>query len=222
MDNKALFSWSGGKDSALALREILRGGGYDVRALITTVTGEYERVSMHGLRCALLERQTASLGLPLEKVIIPRNASNEEYERQLEKLLLTYKESGVSTVIFGDIFLEEIRKYREGHLDKIGLGCVFPIWDVDSVLLARTFIEEGFKAVTVCVDSKFLDRSFAGREFDRDFLSDLPAGIDPCGENGEFHTFTYDGPIFRDRIEFDIGEVVLRDNRFYFCDLEPQ
>ena len=222
MDNKALFSWSGGKDSALALYEILRGREYEVRALFTTVTGDYDRVSMHGLRRALLEEQTDSIGLPLEKVIIARNASNEDYESALGRLLLAYKESGVSSVIYGDIFLEEIRKYREEHIGKMGLRCVFPIWNIDSVHLARTFIEAGFKAVTVCVDSKVLDGSFAGREYDQDFLSDLPRGTDPCGENGEFHTFVYDGPIFRKRIEFDRGEVVLRDNRFYFCDLVPR
>ena len=221
MDGKALFSWSGGKDSALALYEVLGDRGYDIVSLLTTVTGGYDRVSMHGVRSALLEKQADSLGLRLEKVIIPRDASNEEYEISLEKAILKYRKSGVNAVIYGDIFLEEIRKYRENQLGNLGLGCVFPIWGRDSLTLARTFIEAGFKAVVVCVDSTLLDRLFAGREFDNDFLSDLPPAIDRCGENGEFHTFVYDGPIFRERVEFERGEIVLRDGRFYYCDLLP-
>lgn len=222
MGSKALFSWSGGKDSALALYEVLGTRSRDIASLITTVTGEYDRVSMHGVRSLLLEMQADSLGLALEKVIIPRNASNEEYELSLEKALLKYKRSGVDSVIYGDIFLEEIRKYRVEQLGKLGLGCVFPIWARDSLLLARTFIEAGFKAVVVCVDSTLLDGEFAGREFDRDFIIGLPPEIDPCGENGEFHTFVYDGPIFRKSVEFVKGEIVLRDGRFYYCDLLPQ
>lgn len=222
MDSKALFSWSGGKDSALALYEVLGGRSFDIASLLTTVTEGYDRVSMHGVRLPLLDMQADSLGLALEKVIIPRNASNVEYEISLEKALLKYKPSGVDTVVYGDIFLEEIRKYREEQLGRLGLGCVFPIWGRDSFLLARTFIEAGFKAVVVCVDSTLLDGGFAGREFDYDFLSELPPGIDPCGENGEFHTFVYDGPIFRDSVEFVKGEIVLRDGRFYYCDLLPR
>ncbi len=222
MDSKALFSWSGGKDSALALYEVLGDRSCDIASLLTTVTEGYDRVSMHGVRIPLLEMQADSLGLALEKVIIPRNASNEEYEISLEKALLKYKPSGVDTVIYGDIFLEEIRRYREEQLGRLGLGCVFPIWGRDSLSLARTFIEEGFKAVVVCVDSTLLDGEFAGREFDYDLLSALPPGIDPCGENGEFHTFVYDGPIFRESVEFVKGETVLRDGRFYYCDLLPR
>lgn len=222
MGSKALFSWSGGKDSALALYEVLGTRSRDIASLITTVTGEYDRISMHGVRSILLEMQVDSLGLRLEKVIIPRNASNEAYELSLEKALLKYKGSGVDSVIYGDIFLEEIRKYREEQLGKLGLGCVFPIWGRDSLSLARTFIEAGFKAVVVCVDSTLLDGGFAGREFDRDFITGLPHEIDPCGENGEFHTFVYDGPIFRESVEFVKGETVLRDGRFYYCDLLPK
>ncbi|MCI0482489.1 MAG: diphthine--ammonia ligase [Candidatus Dadabacteria bacterium] len=222
MGSKALFSWSGGKDSALALYEVLGSRSYDIASLLTTVTEGYDRVSMHGVRLSLLEMQADSLGLALEKVIIPRKASNEEYEISLEKSLLKYKGSGVESVIYGDIFLEEIRKYREEQLGRLGLGCVFPIWGRDSFLLARTFIEAGFKAVAVCVDSTLLDGGFAGREFDYDFLSELPPGIDPCGENGEFHTFVYDGPAFRERVVFEKGEIVLRDGRFYYCDLLPR
>jgi uncharacterized protein (TIGR00290 family) len=222
MGSKALFSWSGGKDSALALYEVLGTRSRDIASLITTVTGDYDRVSMHGVRSLLLEMQADSLGIALEKVIIPRNASNEEYELSLEKALRKYKGSGVDSVIYGDIFLEEIRKYREEQLGELGLGCVFPIWGRDSLSLARTFIEAGFKAVVVCIDSTLLDGEFAGREFDRDFITGLPPEIDPCGENGEFHTFVYDGPIFRESVEFVKGEIVLRDGRFYYCDLLPK
>jgi uncharacterized protein (TIGR00290 family) len=189
MGSKALFSWSGSKDSALALYEVLGTRSRDIASLITTVTGEYDRISMHGVRSLLLKMQASSLGIALEKIIIPRNASNEAYETSLEKALLKYKGSGVDSVIYGDIFLEEIRKYREEQLGKLGLGCVFPIWGRDSLSLTRTFIEAGFKAVVVCVDSTLLDGEFAGREFDRDFITGLPPEIDPCGENGEFHTF---------------------------------
>jgi uncharacterized protein (TIGR00290 family) len=222
MSSKALLSWSGGKDSALALYEVLGSRNFDIAALLTTVTGEYDRVSMHGVRSPLLDMQASSLGIALEKVIIPQNASNDAYENSLEKALLKYKPSGVETVIYGDIFLEEIRKYREEQLGKLGLGCVFPIWGRDSLSLARTFIETGFKAVVVCVDSTQLDGGFAGRAFDDDFISELPPGTDPCGENGEFHTFVYDGPVFGERVGFERGEVVLRDGRFYYCDLLPK
>jgi uncharacterized protein (TIGR00290 family) len=222
MDGKALFSWSGGKDSALALYEILTGRDFDIVSLVTTVTGGYDRVSMHGVRTSLLERQAESLGLGLEKVMIPQNATNEEYELSFEKSLLKFKESGVDSVIYGDIFLEEIRRYREEHLRKLGMLGVFPVWDRDSASLARRFIDKGFKAVVVCVDSTLLDGGFAGREFDNDFLTELPTKADPCGENGEFHTFVYDGPIFRNRIWFKKGETVLREGRFYYCELLPR
>jgi uncharacterized protein (TIGR00290 family) len=221
MDGKALFSWSGGKDSALALYEILTGRNFDIVSLVTTVTGGYDRVSMHGVRTSLLEKQAESLGLGLEKVLIPQNAANEEYELSLEKSLLKFKESGVDSVIYGDIFLEEIRRYREEHLRKLGMLGVFPIWDRDSASLAWRFVDEGFKAVVVCVDSTLLDGGIAGREFDNDFLTGLPSKADPCGENGEFHTFVYDGPIFRERVGFERGETVLREGRFYYCDLLP-
>jgi uncharacterized protein (TIGR00290 family) len=186
---KVLFSWSGGKDSSLALFEIQQSRDYEVAALITTVTSDYDRVSMHGLRTNLLDKQAESLNISLQKVFISKNASNEEYESSFNKVLLNYKESGIRDVVFGDLFLEEIKKYREDLLAKIGMKCVFPIWKRDTVKLAKRFIELGFKAITVCVDSNVLGKEFAGREFDEHFLDDLPAEIDPCGENGEFHTF---------------------------------
>lgn len=222
MGGKCLFSWSGGKDSALALYEIVGGREYDIAALVTTVTEGYNRISMHGVRCGLLEKQAESLGLPLEKVMIPPGASNEEYEHSLRRILLGYKESGVNSVIFGDIYLREVREYRERQMGGLGLKCEFPIWGRDSGSLARVFIDSGFKAVVVCVDSTQLDGGFSGREFDDAFLAGLPPAVDVCGENGEFHTFVYDGPIFADRVEFERGGITLRDSRFYYCDLLPK
>lgn len=221
MPEKVLFSWSGGKDSAMALYEIRKSKDYEVAALLTTVTQDYDRVSMHGLRRVLLEQQAEFLGYPLEKIFITKNASNKEYESKMEEVLLKYKNAGVNSVVFGDIFLEDLRKYREGNLAKIGMKGIFPIWKRDSKELAQTFIDLGFKAVLVCVDSDVLDRKFVGREFDAKFLSDLPSNIDPCGENGEFHSFVYNGPIFREKMSYESGEVILRDNRFYYCDLIP-
>jgi len=223
MNNKrqVLFSWSGGKDSSLALYELKNRQIFDIVVLITTVTSDYDRVSMHGLRTRLLEEQAAYLNIPLQKVLISKNASNDEYEFNFNKVLLKYKGTGITQVVFGDLFLQEIKKYREDLLRKIGMECVFPIWKRDTTKLAKDFINLGFKAITVCVDSNFLGEEFAGREFDEQFLNDLPDGIDPCGENGEFHTFVYDGPIFKQRIDHKLGEIVLRDERFYYCDILP-
>jgi len=221
MRKNILISWSGGKDSSLALYEIQKSRDYEVAALITTITSDYDRVSMHGLRTILLDEQASSLNIPLEKIFISKNASNDEYESRLKEVLLKYKQLGIRDVVFGDLFLEEIKKYREDLLGKIGMECVFPIWKKDTAKLALEFIDAGFKAVTVCVDSKALGEEFAGREFDEHFLDDLPKTIDPCGENGEFHTFVYDGPIFKNRISHHLGEIVLRDKRFYYCDILP-
>lgn len=221
MRKNILISWSGGKDSSLALYEIQKSRDYEVAALITTITSDYDRVSMHGLRTILLDKQASSLNIPLEKIFISKNASNDEYESRLKEVLLKYKQLGIRDVVFGDLFLEEIKKYREDLLGKIGMECVFPIWKRDTVKLAKKFIELGFKAITVCVDSNVLGKEFAGREFDEHFLDDLTEGIDPCGENGEFHTFTYDGPVFNTPISHELGEIVLRDERFYYCDILP-
>lgn len=222
MAQKVIFTWSGGKDSAMALYELHKSKNYEIVALLTSVTEGYDRISMHGVRRVLLEKQAESLGLPLEMLYITRNSSNEEYEAKLKDKLLKYKKQGVSSVVFGDIFLEDLRKYREDNLALVGMKGIFPIWKRDTAELARTFIELGFKAVITCVDSNFLDGKFAGRYFDNRFLSELPGTVDPCGENGEFHSFVCDGPIFKERIRFRRGEVVLRDNRFYFCDLVPR
>jgi uncharacterized protein (TIGR00290 family) len=176
---------------------------------------------MHGVRTALLEQQAESLRLPLEKVYITSNASNEEYEAKMRDKLTHYQGQGVSSVVFGDVFLENVREYRESNLAKIGMKGIFPLWERDTVELAHTFIDLGFKSVVTCVDSDVLDGKFVSRVFDERFLSELPDHIDPCGENGEFHSFVYDGPIFRERIPYRKGKIVLRDSRFYYCDLIP-
>jgi uncharacterized protein (TIGR00290 family) len=221
MSLRVILSWSGGKDSALALYEIQKTRSYEILALLTTVTEDYDRISMHGVRRVLLERQAASLGYPLEKVPISKDASNGEYESRMREILAKYLNLGVTSVVFGDIFLEDVRKYREGNLSKIGMRGIFPLWKRDTYELARTFISLGFKTVITCVDSTVLDKKFVGRVFDERLLSELPSTVDPCGENGEFHSFVYSGPIFQYPIPHTIGEIVLRDNRFYYCDLMP-
>ena len=221
MKEKVLFSWSGGKDSALALYELQKSKSYEIAALLTTITRDYDRVSMHGVRTILLEMQAESLGIPLEKVFIRKNSTNEQYERKMSEVMTKYLAAGVSSVVFGDIFLEELRKYREDNLSKIGAKAIFPLWKKDAAVLANEFIESGFKAVITCIDSNHLDKTFIGSTFDKQFLSKLPSAVDPCGENGEFHSFVYDGPIFRQGISHTTGKVVLRENRFYFCDLLP-
>ena len=219
MTEKVLFTWSGGKDSVLALYEIQKRDDQEVAALLTTLTEGYDRISMHGVRSILLEHQANSLGLPIEKVYISKNSSNEEYEAKMREVLQKYLTAGVSSVVFGDIFLEDLRKYREDNLSKIGMKAIFPIWKRDTVELARGFIDLGFKAVITCVDSDVLDKAFVGRLYDQQFLSELPSTVDPCGENGEFHSFVYDGPIFEKRVSYTKGEIVFRDNRYWYCDL---
>jgi uncharacterized protein (TIGR00290 family) len=220
MKESVVVSWSGGKDSSLALREIMASGRYEVVALLTTVTADYDRISMHGVRCALLDQQAAALGLPLRKVTIPPGASNAEYEAAMHAALLDYKAQGIATVVFGDLFLGEIRKYRDRMLGEIGLKAIYPVWGLDTAQLARDFIGMGFQAVLVCVDPKQLDPKFAGRFFDASLLADLPPKVDPCGENGEFHTFVFAGPIFKYPLKIEKGEVVTRGG-FCFCDLLP-
>jgi len=220
MEN-VLVSWSGGKDSAIALYEILKNQNYEISALLTTVTEGYDRISMHGVRRILLERQVASLGFPLEIVPISKNASNEEYETNMGQVLAKYKDAGVTSVVFGDIFLEDLRKYREDKLATLGLHGIFPLWKRDTQELARSLTVLGFKATTTCVDAHMLGRKFVGRVVDEQFLSELPATVDPCGENGEYHSFVSEGPIFKERVSYTLGEIVLRENRFWYCDLIP-
>lgn len=215
---KAVLCWSGGKDSAVALYEVQKSKQYRIAGLLTTVSEEYDRVSLHGVPRLLVEQQAHSIGLPLEEVFVPRSSTNEEYESRMKQTLIRLQREGVSLAIFGDIFLEDLRKYREDNLAKIGMKAVFPIWGRDTAGLIRDFITLGFKAVVTCINARVLDRRFIGRELDEGFLAELPPGVDRCGENGEFHTFVYDGPIFKHRIGFTLGETVLRDS-FYFCDL---
>ena len=219
MAEKVLFSWSGGKDSALALYEIRKNQRYETVSLLTTVTEDYHRISMHGVPEALLEKQANSIGLPLEKVFISKNGSNEEYESKMYKVLLKFQKMGVSAVVFGDILLEGVRKYREENLAKVGMKGIFPLWGKGN--LSQIFVDLGFKAIVTCADAKVLDKRFAGKLFDKKFLAELPANADPNGENGEFHSFVFEGPIFGEKIPFKIGEVVERDS-CYFCDLQPQ
>jgi uncharacterized protein (TIGR00290 family) len=221
MVERVNLSWSGGKDSALAFRELSRDPRYEVRSLLTTVTEGYDRISMHGVRISLLDQQAKAVGLPLVKVAIPQSANNEQYESRMREVLARERANGVTTVGFGDIFLEDIRRYREEKLSQVGMKAIFPIWKRDTRELALEFINAGFLAILTCVDSKQLDSSFVGRTFDRSLLGDLPSKVDPCGENGEFHTFVYAGPIFSQPISVRKGEIVLRENRFYYCDLLP-
>ena len=210
--------WSGGKDSSMALDAARHDPTLQVMALLTTVTEGYERISMHGVRCSLLEQQAQALGLPLEQVRIPISASNAIYEEAMRQLLLRYQARGVSRVIFGDLFLEDIRRYRETNLAKLSMHGIFPLWLKDTRQLAQGFIAAGYRAILVCVDPKQIDPSFCGREFDETLLADLPPSADPCGENGEFHTFVYEGPIFHRPVSIVKGEVVQRDG-FWFCDV---
>jgi len=219
--SEVLFCWSGGKDSAMALNVLRQQRDLRVTALLTTVTEGYERVSMHGVRRTLLLRQAEAVGLPLEEVRIPQQCVNPIYEARMREALLLQKESGVRCVAFGDIFLQDLREYRERNLAQVEMKAIFPIWKRDTRELAQEFCAMGFRAIAVCIDSKQLSREFAGRELDESFFRDLPAGVDPCGENGEFHTFVYDGPIFSNAIAIERGEVVERDG-FYFCDLKEK
>jgi uncharacterized protein (TIGR00290 family) len=218
---KVICAWSGGKDSALALHEAIKSGRYDVRALLTTVTEDYDRISMHGVRSELLEKQASAIGIGLEKVFISKNGSNDEYEAKMRQALEKQAALGVSGVIFGDIFLEDLKKYREDKLSAVKMKGIFPIWKANTAALANKFLDHGFRAVITCVDTKVMPREFAGRQFDESFLYDRPSGVDPCGENGEFHSFVYDGPIFRERVNFTLGDTVMRENRFCYRDILP-
>lgn len=219
--SKAIMSWSGGKDSSMALYEAQKTAGLDIVSLLTTVTEGYDRISMHGVRRTLLKEQAESIGLPVEEVVISQVSSNEEYDARFKEKLIPFKDQGIGQVIIGDIFLEDLKQYREERLAEVDMTGLFPIWKRDTQELSRTFIDLGFKAILTCVDSEVLDGSFAGRDYDLSLLQDLPDSVDPCGENGEFHTFVYDGPIFNQPVSVQKGEVVLRDKRFNFCDLLP-
>ena len=216
-----ILSWSGGKDSALALHNLQMRDDVRVVGLLTTMTSGYERVSMHGVRRELLEAQAEALGLPLYPVYLSQHSSNDEYAAKMEAAMRDLRDRGLRTVAFGDIFLEDVRAYREANLATVEMRALFPLWGRDSVTLARQFIDLGFRAIVTCVDTEQLDGAFAGRFIDAAFLRDLPDSADPCGENGEFHSFVIDGPVFREPLDIVTGERVLRDERFLFCDIKP-
>jgi uncharacterized protein (TIGR00290 family) len=211
------LSWSGGKDSALALWS-LRQQRLEPEALITTVTDGYERVSMHGVRRALLAQQAHELGIELVEVVIPPACVNDVYEQRMAEAFAAEPLASVEAVVFGDLFLEDVRAYREQRLAAAGKQGLFPLWSRDTAELAREFLDMGFEATVVCVDPSVLDPGFAGRRYDLQLLAELPAGVDPCGENGEFHTFVHTGPIFAEPVRCEPGSVVERDG-FVFCDL---
>lgn len=207
---KAIFNWSSGKDSALALYKILQNTDYEIECLLTSVNKEYQRISMHGIRVDLLQEQAKNIGIPLKVLEVPEMPTMEIYEKVMTETLLEIKQHGITHSIFGDIFLEDLRVYRENQLEKIGLKGVFPLWKISTKDLIQEFISLGFKTIVVCVNEKYLDKSFVGRIIDQDFINDLPKNVDVCGENGEFHTFTFDGPIFSKPVDFEIGEIVYR------------
>ncbi len=216
---KAFLAWSGGKDSAHALHRLRLKGDLRVEALLTTVTREYDRISMHGVRRELLEAQAQSIGLPLVVVEIPAKGDNDSYEAAMKQATDNLVQQGFTTAVFGDIFLEDVRKYRINQLRGSGLTPCFPLWGIDSDRLAEDFIDAGFKARLSCVDTEQIDAAFSGRLYDRSLLRDLPKNADPCGENGEFHSFVTDGPIFQQPLNVQCGEMILRDHRFHYCDL---
>jgi len=232
---KAIFCWSGGKDSSYCLYKVLTEGLVDVKYLLTTVNDAFKRISMHGVREELLDRQAESIGIPLLKVRVTES-TNEEYEQQMESTLLKAKSQGIDHVIFGDIFLEDLRTYRENNLAKVEMKGIFPLWKMDTTDIIYDFIRQQFKTVICCTNDAYLSEEWAGREIDNSFIDQLPAAVDPCGENGEYHTFCYDGPLFKKRIDFTIGEKVYKPleikttdasptakttKGFWFCDLLP-
>jgi uncharacterized protein (TIGR00290 family) len=208
---KAVMNWSGGKDSSLALHRMLQKEQAEIACLLTTVNETYKRVSMHGVRVELLEKQAENIGITLKKVWLSETVSMQTYSETMQQTLESLRKENITQSVFGDIFLEDLKIYRETQLAKAGFTGVFPLWKEKSENLMDEFIDLGFKAVIVCVNEKYLDHSFVGRSIDKDFVKDLPAGVDVCGENGEYHSFVFDGPIFRQPIAFEKGEVVYRN-----------
>ena len=217
---KAWLAWSSGKDSAWALHTVREAGSFDVVALLTTVNRTHGRVAMHAVRESLLEMQSAAAGLPLVKVPIPSPCSNEIYERAMRVAMARAADEGVRHVVFGDLFLQDVRAYREKQLARCEMTPVFPLWEIETRLLAETMIAGGLRAYLTCVDPRKLERGFAGRRFDAVLLADLPSSVDPCGENGEFHTFACAGPMFGADVPVTVGEIVEREG-FVFADLLP-
>jgi uncharacterized protein (TIGR00290 family) len=215
---KVAVSWSSGKDSAWSLHLLRQDPSLEVVALFTTLNGQFDRVAMHAVRRELLELQAKSVGLPLWTIPLPWPCSNEEYEIRMHDLCTRALAEQVDAMAFGDLFLADIRAYREKQLSGTGIQPLFPVWQIPTADLARTMIESGLRAKITCIDPRVLPKEFAGRDFDSQFLADLPPSIDPCGENGEFHSFVYDGPGFREPVQVAVGEIVERDG-FVFADL---
>jgi uncharacterized protein (TIGR00290 family) len=218
MRKKVLVSWSSGKDSAWMLHVLKQDTALDIGALLTTMNEQFDRVAMHAVRRRLLEEQSQASGVPLWTVPLPWPCSNDEYEARMRTAVAKAVAEGFTHVAFGDLFLDDVRRYREDRLDGSGLSPLFPIWGIPTDRLANEMIDGGLRAVLTCVNPKHLDRSFAGRQFDRALLTELPAGVDPCGERGEFHSFAYDGPMFHRPVTVAAGEVVERDG-FVFADI---
>lgn len=234
--HKTYFNWSTGKDSALALYHLLRNPEYSVEELITTVNSHYNRVSMHGLRIALLEMQTKALKIEATVIELPEQPTMAVYEKKMIEAINTLKKKGFTHSAFGDIFLEDLKTYREQNLAKLAIKTIFPLWKRNTTTLINEFINLGFKSIIVCANSNYFDDKFVGTVIDKNFIKNLPKGVDPCGENGEFHTFCFDGPIFNAPIPFTIGEKVYREyntpknddsicksekSGFWYCDLIP-
>jgi uncharacterized protein (TIGR00290 family) len=206
---KAIFCWSGGKDSAYCLHKVLSEKLVDVKYLLTTINDKFKRISMHGIQEALLDKQVEAIGIPLIKMRV-REGTNNEYEKQMEAVLLKAKAEGINQVIFGDIFLEDLRAYRENNLAKICMEAVFPIWKTNTTFLINDFIKQGFKSITCCINDGYLTEDWVGKKINKQFIAELPNNVDPCGENGEYHTFCYDGPLFKHEIAFRCGEKVYK------------
>lgn len=207
---KAYFNWSTGKDSALALYKMAQDEEFEIGTLLTNVNGEFGRVSMHGLREELLDKQAENIGIPLQKIHFPGDVTMSLYDEIMKKNMENILQEKYTHAIFGDIFLEDLKAYRDKKLSEVGLHGVYPLWKQDTKVLLQEFLDLGFKAITVCVNAKLLGKEFVGRVIDKKFIDDLPEGVDVCGENGEFHTFVFDGPIFKKPVSFTIGEKVLR------------
>jgi len=205
----------------MAAYQLLAARKYEIAALLTTVTEEFDRISMHGVRRELLEQQAVSLGIPLRSVMIPKDCNNENYEARMRESLGDLKAQGITKVAFGDLFLEDVKQYRDERLAQVGMTGLYPVWMRDTDELVRTFIGLGFRAIIACVDTEAIDASFAGREIDHALLADLPESADPCGEYGEYHSFVYAGPIFKQSIACRAGATVRRTPRFHYCDIVP-
>jgi len=229
---KAYLNWSSGKDAAFSLYKIQKQGEYSIKKLVTTVTSENSKVSMHNLDVGLLEEQAENIGIPLHLIKLPvGEVPMVEYDKIMKDAVTSLKNDGFRISVFGDIFLEDLKKYREENLQEVGMEAVFPLWKMDTKELILDFISQGFKAITICVNAKMLSEDFCGRIIDRDFVDSLPKEVDPCGENGEFHTFVFDGPIFSSPVSYIKGDVYEKiysgenenkawDSKFYYCDLK--